>query len=233
MQRSPTWVEGLQWWFKWAFIGGFGALTAFLPTVLSERWQVLGIGAGAALILFAFLGSSWHVINLVRERHGKDRLTLDPNYLIFFGLAIAIIGAIWNAYRDTSQKMTSKEIHNITAPLTAQIEQLKRELNSERGSNSPLQQASIQEQEYTEADVRRLLDALTDAQELVDKTIAPSYFRVENLMANPQFHNGVKKYLQTLIDLRDKIRSEVWPRLTTLFTRHMRPTKMKCTTRSR
>jgi hypothetical protein len=66
---------------------------------------------------------------------------------------------------------------------------------------------------YTPADVRNLLDSLTEAQKLVDQVISPPYFMVENLMVNHQLLNGTQQFAGTLTELRDRIKNEVWPKI--------------------
>jgi hypothetical protein len=68
---------------------------------------------------------------------------------------------------------------------------------------------------YTERDIRELLDALAEAQKLVDEVIAPPFFRVESLAANAQglLLNGVQNFAQQLTDLREQIQTEVWPKI--------------------
>ena len=77
-------------------------MTAFLPGVISENFQVLGAGIGCAILVVAATGASWHGLNDYRQHHGKKRLMFDPNYLIIFGLAVALIGVTWQQIRGVS-----------------------------------------------------------------------------------------------------------------------------------
>jgi hypothetical protein len=114
----PRWVEGLPWWIKWGLMGGAGILSAFLPGVVAPSWQVLGASVGAALFGVACFGATWQGVNDLREHRGQPRLKLEPNYLIIFGLAVAIIGFAWQSYRNAAASRATK---STTTPLVVKL----------------------------------------------------------------------------------------------------------------
>jgi hypothetical protein len=95
----PRWIETLPWWVRWAFVGGVGALSAFLPTVLDLSWQKIGVAVGASLIAIAVGGAITHAVNAAREKRGLSRLQLEPIHIIIVGLVIALAGAGWQLIR--------------------------------------------------------------------------------------------------------------------------------------
>src|SRR5258708_7323600 len=79
-------------------MAGTGLMSAFLPAVLGLGWQELGVGIGVALIAVACVGAAWHGFNDFRQKRGKPRLKLEPNYLVIFGLAVALICVAWQFF---------------------------------------------------------------------------------------------------------------------------------------
>jgi hypothetical protein len=94
-----NWLQSHPWWVKWAFMAGGGLMSAFAPAVIGEEWQAICFSIGAALIVVAALGSAWHGINALRQKRNKPKLMLEPNYLIIFGLTVALTGAVWQQLR--------------------------------------------------------------------------------------------------------------------------------------
>jgi hypothetical protein len=141
---------------------------------------------------------------------------IEPPHIIILGLLIAISGVVWLFSSESrSSKTATDRAAVLIAPFQAQIDSLNRQIASLKSSAHPTNPVLVTPAKisrvYSPADVRNLLDALTDAQKIVDEVISPPYFRVENLMINHQLLNGTQQFAGILTELRDQIKNEVWP----------------------
>jgi hypothetical protein len=144
---------------------------------------------------------------------------VEPYHVIILGLLIATGGVAWMLYQSSEAYRNSKmdRAAILIAPFQAQIDSLNRQIASLKSPSHPTNPVLVTPAKisriYSPADVRNLLDALTDAQKIVDEVISPPYFRVENLMVNHQLLNGTQQFAGTLTELRDQIKNEVWPKV--------------------
>lgn len=210
----PHWVEQLPWWVKWAFMGGLGALSAFLPGVLAPNWQQIGVGVGTALIAVACLGAAWHGINDFREGHGKPRLKLEPNYLIIFGLAIALIGVAWQSYRGAAIASSTGEIAKITKPFQDQIDTLKKQQANTLLVDRPSIQPVKPPKNYFPAEKIELGNLLSQMSEHLNKEgleVANRSIRFGKIMntSKDSLSSGLQQ-LQDTMALGQIFRKQIW-----------------------
>lgn len=148
-----------------------------------------------------------------------------PKTVIAVVIIIAAAGLCWLIYRGPDNpKISQSEMEVISAPFRAQIDGLNKQLLALK---QPASDAAVTppEAQYTERDVRELLDALTEAHELLEKTIAPAFFGLESAVLNHQgfLRNGANNFVRSLTEYRQTIQETVWPRVNDfVYTKHSR-----------
>lgn len=174
--------------------------------------------AGSAIFSQGY-GSDPQISNVFRRLWKK----MNPCYLIVvglgtitLGLALTITGFVW-------QRKPVSQLQSEAPPLPQSIQPSAAHL--ERSIQAPTKPNSTRVV-YTERDIRELLDGLTDAQRLVEKTISPAFFGLETLVVNWQGiipNQGVEGFARLLSEAREKIQTDVWPKVNDfVYTSHSR-----------
>lgn len=176
-------------------------------------WLACAIMVGSILW---WLASNWEQVVALWE----------PKTVIAVGITLAAIGLGWQLYRGSDKpKLSQAEALAITAPFQAQIDVLNRQLQALNQPAASKASETPPVAQYTERDVRELLDALTEAHELLEKTIAPAFFGLESAVLNYQgfLRNGANNFARSLTEYRTTIQETVWPRVNDfVYTKHSR-----------
>ena len=134
--------------------------------------------------------------------------------LIFVGIGVSLLGAVIVALGGsaTPQAQATAVVSAPAVPASAPTTVIPavQAVPADVSTKSPPKVA------YTERDIREMLDALTDAQKLVNELIEPSFFQLESLVVNWQGaipNMGPQGFARALTEKREIIQTEVWPRI--------------------
>jgi hypothetical protein len=98
----PHWTKSVPWWLGWLFVGSFGIAGAFGSTVLPKAFQLVAFILGCAGMAIAAGGTILHFVNERRLVRNLKTITVEPSYLISFGLIVAIAGVVWQWQRGSA-----------------------------------------------------------------------------------------------------------------------------------
>lgn len=110
------------------FIVG-GALMSTFSGRLPDNWQDVGLYAGIAIVILGALATLLHFINEWREKHGKERMTLEPSHLIAVGLFIALAGVCWQIFSPSMPASQVTDLQSQVLDAQSKLTKLQESIN--------------------------------------------------------------------------------------------------------
>ena len=133
--------------------------------------------------------------------------------MIIGGLIIIVLGAvivgvgIWQQPRSAGFEIGRSPIGS-EAPIGGGVS------SPQIATQQPAGRPTIPRVAYTERDIREMLDALDEGQDLVEMKLMPLWEPIQNRLINPGYFltaMGLKETIAGLIDSKNILQEKVWP----------------------
>jgi len=160
-----------------------------------EHWTHPGWMGDPTTQIFVILACALAILWDGRRTHENS----NAQQMITIGLVLIVLGAIAIGVGWWQLPSTSSSAVAVATPPPVQSEPSR---------------PAIPKITYTERDIRELLDALSDADDLVSKKLMPVWSPLQNRLINPEYfltQLGRKVTIQALNDSKDLLQKIVWP----------------------
>jgi hypothetical protein len=160
-----------------------------------EHWTHPGWTGDPTTQIFVILACALVILWDGRRTHENS----NAQQMITIGLVLIVLGAIAIGVGWWQLPSTSSSAVAVATPPPVQSEPSR---------------PAIPKITYTERDIRELLDALSDADDLVSKKLMPVWSPLQNRLINPEYfltQLGRKVTIQALNDSKDLLQKIVWP----------------------
>lgn len=175
-------------------------------------WAIIIIGIFSILaLLYAGIGYAIWVVNWIRRHKGfsaaaiylREAAKRDAIPLMIGAASsagILLIGAVVFVAVHSNGEQAAPQKQSGPPPAA--------------GADQAPQRPTLPHATYNERQIREMLDALTQAQSLVEKTLMPLWNPIQNRLINPMYlltSVGKKLTIEGLVDSRNTLQNYIWP----------------------
>jgi len=145
-----------------------GAALFFAISMLILCWPLRNASGRANVMAYCM-----HPMTLVKK--------LEPVHVIILGLAISVAGVVWSFYRSQPKKLSAEQVAAITAPLTAELNQLRTRIAAAPQPVVKPAPAAPQPKRYTAYEKEQRLRAIDEIFGVITSKLSPAFTEGQEL----------------------------------------------------